>query len=506
MSRPSSIQRLRRQVILTELGLRAATKEGVEALAAHTAHTVADACGAPLVGVFELREGALHLLAGVGWPPYLAVQAIVCDGDPHLAEILAADGPVSLPDVAPRGLARAGVESGLSVRVGDVDAPLGVLGTYKLDRSGVDDEVPEFLDAVAQVLARALEQAHTEAALRESEARMRAILKGSADGLLTFDEDGAIESANPAAEQMFGYEAGTLLGRSIHALLPTPSANAARTALGAVRPLDWLAEEAVGCRADGTTFPMRLSLSQIAQPTGTLYTSFVRDVTEQRTLEREVLRIADAERRRIGQDLHDGLGQLLTGTAMIAQSVARKLDRDDRPEAGQAEEVVALLRQADAQARALARGLVPVDLEANGLQAALERLAANATHFFEVACTMTCRGSRPTSLPETVPVHVFRIAQEAVSNAVRHGKADQVTIDLGYEPSRVTLQVTDDGRGYPASEPLCSEPPLSDSSFDNRGMGVRIMRYRAHLLGGRFEIRPGDEGGTVVSCTVPLDP
>ena len=186
---------------------------------------------------------------------------------------------------------------------------------------------------------------------------------------------------------------------------------------------------------------------------------------------------------------------------MIAQSVARKLNRDDRPEAGQAEEVVALLRQADAQARALARGLVPVDLEANGLQAALQRLAANATHFFEVACTMTCRGT----LPETVPIHVFRIAQEAVSNAVRHGKADQVTIDLGYEPSRVTLQVTDDGRGYPASVPQSSGPP-SDPPFDNRGMGVRIMRYRAHLLGGRFEIRPGYEGGTVVSCTVPLDP
>jgi signal transduction histidine kinase len=193
--------------------------------------------------------------------------------------------------------------------------------------------------------------------------------------------------------------------------------------------------------------------------------------------------------------------------------------------AAEADEVVRLIKDADTYARALARGLVPVELEAGGLDAALERLCSNAERLFGITCTLERLGGDETadrSLPEEAPAHLFRIAQEAVSNAVRHGQARHVVISLTRAPDRLRLLVRDDGRGFPglvrsAGTDLLDERTLVPAPngepgdgagtarvLDNRGMGVRIMHYRARILGGALEIRSFAKGGTIITCNVPI--
>jgi hypothetical protein len=222
--------------------------------------------------------------------------------------------------------------------------------------------------------------------------------------------------------------------------------------------------------------------------------------------------VAEDERRRIGQDLHDGLGQMLTGTGLIALSLARKLEALDEGASEDANKVVELIQEADAYARTISRGLVPVELDARGLDDALQRLATSAKRLFEIACTFEAHGQDVlVDVPEDVSPHLFRIAQEAVSNAAFHGKGKVVAITLSRTPEWFTLQVTDDGIGFPGlirsagSTRLAPVPGRRDKSIENRGMGVRIMHYRARIIGGTLEIRVGLDGGTVVTCAVPTD-
>jgi signal transduction histidine kinase len=247
---------------------------------------------------------------------------------------------------------------------------------------------------------------------------------------------------------------------------------------------------------------MDLAVSEVRLHGRRLFTGTVRDISARRELETEVLRIAEGERRRIGQDLHDGLGQMLTGTALIARGLARTLHTAGSASAADADEVVALIKEADAQARALARGLVPVELESNGLAAALERLAANTSHLFGITCTFEATGEPDAILRDPIPTHLFRIAQEAVSNAVRHGRAARVSVSLLRRPDQLRLIIRDDGVGIAGThrtDALADDPPPDA----NRGLGVRIMHYRARVLSATLELRPGADGGTVVTCTLP---
>jgi signal transduction histidine kinase len=196
------------------------------------------------------------------------------------------------------------------------------------------------------------------------------------------------------------------------------------------------------------------------------------------------------------------------------------VERRELPDIEDAEEVVNLIKEADAHARRLARGLAPVELDQGGLAAALERLADNAEPLFDIRCTVEMIGDEVDVLPSTVAMHLFRIAQEALSNAVRHGRAKRVSITQAHGSDQLRLRVQDDGRGIHSvlrtggTEILDTETVAAESvdpgvsapvrPEDNRGMGIRIMHYRARVIGGRLEIRPGTERGTIVTCTVPL--
>jgi PAS domain S-box-containing protein len=218
---------------------------------------------------------------------------------------------------------------------------------------------------------------------------------------------------------------------------------------------------------------------------------FVRDITDRVMLEREVMQTGERESRRIAQDLHDGLGQLLAGTAHMAAALQKNLAVKSRPEGRQMNRILKAINEAIAQARDLSRGLHPVEPETNGLMVALQSLAVRIQSLFHVRCLFSCR--RAVLIEDnTVATHLFRIAQEAVSNAIKHAKPRRIDIILTATPHRIHLAVRDNGAGMPAR--------LRNKS----GMGLRIMRHRAGIINGSLAIQKEPRGGTTILCTIPV--
>jgi signal transduction histidine kinase len=210
-----------------------------------------------------------------------------------------------------------------------------------------------------------------------------------------------------------------------------------------------------------------------------------------RRLEQKILEISEGERRRIGHDLHDGLGQHLTGIALLAKALRQRLAGLRLPEAQQAERIAELVNESIGWTRDLARGLSPVTLECDGLPPALEELADNASSLLGITCTCTCDEGE-FHLDGEAALHLYRIAQEAINNSVKHGRARNVTVGLRTEDGQVVMTVVDDGSG------------LSDKTRQHPGIGLQIMQYRARMIGATLSVkRVGLGGGTVVRCAIP---
>jgi two-component system CheB/CheR fusion protein len=218
------------------------------------------------------------------------------------------------------------------------------------------------------------------------------------------------------------------------------------------------------------------------------------DITRRKELEREVLgrevlAIAERDQRLIGQELHDNVGQQLTGLGLMAQSLAQRLP-DAAAEKRIARRLVAELDSVHRQVRELSRGLIPVHLESRGLAVALDDLAARARAASGIAVTAECPESVELD-DHPVATQLLRIAQEAVSNALRHARPRHIRLTLLTEHDGLRLCIEDDGIG------IQGEPNQSD------GLGISIMQFRASVVGGIFRIGPSPGGGTVVSCTLP---
>ncbi len=208
---------------------------------------------------------------------------------------------------------------------------------------------------------------------------------------------------------------------------------------------------------------------------------------EARDLEKRILEIADAEHRRIGHDLHDGLGQHLTGIAFITKRLEQRLAADHSVFAEDAAKVYGLARTAVEWTHDLSRSLSPPVLEKEGLASALRELAANAERIFNITCVFNQEGDA-TFDDLQAGVHLYRIAQEAISNAVKHGKAGHVAMHLLSGERAVVMTIIDNGTGF--------ERPASDAD----GMGLRIMRYRAKMIGATVDVEHPMAGGTAVIC------
>jgi signal transduction histidine kinase len=216
------------------------------------------------------------------------------------------------------------------------------------------------------------------------------------------------------------------------------------------------------------------------------------EITERERLERSILEISERERRSIGHDLHDGLGQHLTGTAITGQLLADRLRERGAEETADARMVVDLVKTAITQTRHMAKGLLLADIDAEGLPAALFEFCATTAEQFRVACTFVNEEPAVLLPPGTgVASHLFRIAQEAVRNAIRHGGAKHIEVRLHARNQGLTLVVQDDGSGLP--------PPAARGA----GLGLRIMAHRAQMIGATCTIERAPTVGTIVQCTLP---
>ncbi len=206
-------------------------------------------------------------------------------------------------------------------------------------------------------------------------------------------------------------------------------------------------------------------------------------------LQAEILGISEQEQQRIGRDLHDTVGQHLTATALAGQVLADKLAKKSCPEAAAAQRMVQLLEQGIDLSRKLAHGLSPMGLEAEGLVPGLRDLAARTTQMYHLDCRF--HSDEPVRLKDSATaIHLYRIAQEAVTNAIKHGQARRIVITLARREKELTLSITDDGVGFPAE------------GRSSPGLGLRSMAYRAGLIGASFDVRRGKTGGAIVTCTL----
>ncbi|MCX5806328.1 MAG: histidine kinase [Proteobacteria bacterium] len=212
------------------------------------------------------------------------------------------------------------------------------------------------------------------------------------------------------------------------------------------------------------------------------------EIIERKRLEKQVLEISEREQQRIGQDLHDSLCQQLAGVAFLGKVLQQKMKKKSFAEARSAGEMVSLIDEAITQTKGIARGLYPVRLEANGLMSALSELSRNMKKMFNITCNVEY--DKPVLFYDNfVAIHIYRIIQEAVNNAVKHGKATKIVIKFANYNGVSVLTIKNNGR---SSHNITEE---------NMGMGISIMKHRANMIGASLDIKKSSEGGTLVTCS-----
>ena len=316
----------------------------------------------------------------------------------------------------------------------------------------------------------------TPADAKGAQATLQALLEGSLDGVVIVDSDGRIESANHSAATLFGCRQAELVGARWQSYIDTP--------LGALQAQGVL-QDLTGRRVDGTTFPMECGFTAIAGQSAApaLFVGVIRDISERRLLEQKVLDVSAQLQRQIGQDLHDGLGQLLTGTAFLAKGIVANVSVEYQP---QASRVVELINQAITRVRNLARGLSPIHIEAQSLGALLRDVVAESSELLGVDCALELRDAVEIDRPATM-VQLCLIIREAITNAVRHGQARRIVVSLQRQGARSLLQIEDDGVG------------IGQPNERVDGLGLRSMRHRARMIRGTLEVERGGMG-TIVRC------
>ncbi len=299
--------------------------------------------------------------------------------------------------------------------------------------------------------------------------------------------------ANRAFLEAYGYTEAEILGKTPDILFsPKNSPSLMAEILEQTRLGGWRGE-VLDRRKDGTEFPIFLSTSRVKDPTGRVIglMGVAQDITDRKELEREVLESSANERRRIGHDLHDSLGQYLTGIAFRAKALEQELAAAGSPHAREANEVAAFIGKAISQTRSLARGLDPIEVEASGLIApALQNLALATEELFKVTCRFHCPDSA-LRVGSPIGVALYRIAQEAIHNAVTHGDAHRIQIELKLGADHLWLRIQDDGIGFQVTKQR------------RTGMGLRLMNYRASSVGATLRIHSRPRHGTEVQCLVP---
>lgn len=397
-------------------------------------------------------------------------------------------------EVDQRTFREQGIKSVIFVPMAVSGELVGFIGldSTRLEMHWTEDAIA-LLKIVAAIIGDAMERRQAEDALRKENAFNNALFNGSGAVIIVLDTEGRIIRFNPAAEEITGLTAAEAGGSSPWELFVPRDERSGerrifrRVAAGAPPS----AHEGNILTKTGERRVISWSTTSIAASDSSVAYVIMSgiDVTEMKRLEADVLNVAEEEQSRFGHDLHDGLGQHLTGIEFMSHVLQQKLESRKAPEAAEMEEIARLIREAIGHTRDLARGLSPVLLQSKGLTVALQDLAASTTrHMRGVQCSCQTAGELPVIANETA-IHLYRIAQEAVANAAKHGRASEVLISVRELENHLELTIEDNGKGFPGG-----------ASGGTGGMGLRVMHYRAGIIGGTLNIsqRPGE--GVTVTC------
>ena len=326
----------------------------------------------------------------------------------------------------------------------------------------------------------------------EARNRLAAIVESSDDAIIGETLDGLVVSWNTGAEKIFGYQAAEVIGHPVSSLIPPELQNEESQILEVIKRGERVAQfDTVRLQKQGSRINVSLIISPIKDADGRIVGAarIARDITERKRLEAAVAAAAEEERGRIARDLHDSLGQQLGGALFLSDLLYRDLKKREAVEGARAEQVHALVVEALDQTRELARGLYPVPPEPDGLMTALQNLAERLARDRRMECTFEA-DSAVLLTDQTLATHLYRIAQEAINNTLKHSGSPKLEIHLGRTADTLELTVRDFGKGLPP------ETPTS-------GLGMQTMRHRTHLIGARLRVENAPHGGVRVICSLP---
>jgi PAS domain S-box-containing protein len=412
--------------------------------------------------------------------------------------------PAWIPDVLaddnfPRApaAAQAGLRAALCFPIRSARGVLGVIEFFTGEPREFDADLLATMATLGNQIGQAVERRRDAEALRAKEARHRAMLDAALDCVVTMDHEGRVVDFNPAAERCFGYRAGDVLGREMAELIVPPELRE-RHRGGLAR---YLATEQpvlldrrleiTGMRADGTSFPVELTITRIDVPGPPTFTGYLRDITERKAAEAElrasrarIVEAADTARRRLERDLHDGAQQRLVELALDLRMARARLDADPALACELLDAALGDLEQATRELRELARGIHPAALTQGGLRPALEALVARSKLPTKLLAVPEMR------FPVAVEATAYFTVAEGLTNAARHAQAQRVEIEATRSDGHLCIEVRDDGRG--------GADPTGRS-------GLRGLADRVAALDGGFEVISPPGGGTLLRAEIPCE-
>ena len=330
-----------------------------------------------------------------------------------------------------------------------------------------------------------------EQTLAASEKKYRTIFENTGTATILMEKDTVISMVNTEFEKISGFTRAEIEGVKSWAGMVSEADRERMMAYHRQRRRDpAAAPRNYECRLRIKNGEFRICSMTVAMIPGTSTSvASIIDITGQRNLEKRILKLAEIERQKIGQDLHDDLAPHLVGVEALSALLCQRLGQGDHADATLAGEIKALIAGAIAKTRSLARGLWPVALDERGLAAALEGHARTVEKLFGVSCTFA-HDKQIRIRDNIVATHLFHIVRESVNNAIRHGKADRIRILLDRREPAIRLAIADNGCGIP-------EP-----SRRNSGLGLEIMNYRAKMIGASLDVERRRKGGTCIACLI----
>ena len=382
------------------------------------------------------------------------------------------------------------------------DRKAGVLEVVYRDEKPESDEGPflreerSLVNLLAKRIGEIIEQKMAEDALKESLMRNKALLNAIPDIIFRVRKDGIILDFKKGKGLPARFQVKRLVGKTIEELpdyFGVLSRELVRQIMRNVEQVlksgeTQIYEHHIAGADEIFHYEILLTVSGDDEVLG-----IARDITERRRLEKQVIEISEREQQRIGQDLHDSLCQQLTGVAFLGKVLEKKLKTKAHEEYRDVHEIVSLIDDAITETKGLSRGLYPVRLEAKGLMTALTELAKNVKKLFAIECAFSY--DRPVLVHDNIlAIHLYRIAQEAVNNAIKHAKAKHIQITFSDDRGATVLAIRNDGLSF--RKPGRTKP----------GMGMSIMKHRAGMIGAALDIRSEAKGDTIVTCSFQIRP